>query len=150
MIDGIVQRGYIYSLTAKTGHGKTAVGMYAGQAVARALKFHSYATKQGSVLYLAGENPQDVRARYIALADHNSFDPEAIPFHFIDGVISIEACLPRIEAEAEKIPNLALVIVDTAAAYFPGDDGNNNVQRASYRRRERVTASRRVATLHWR
>jgi hypothetical protein len=35
LIDGMMQRGYLYSLTARTGHGKTAVGMYLAQCIAR-------------------------------------------------------------------------------------------------------------------
>lgn len=134
LIDGVIQQSYLYSLTARTGHGKTAVGMFMGQAVARGIDFHNRPTKQGSVLFLAGENPDDVRARFLVLADHHGFDPSTIPFYFIDGVVDIAACLPRIRAEAEKIPNLALVIVDTAAAYFRGDDGNNNVQQGEFAR----------------
>lgn len=134
LIGGMVQQSYLYALTARTGHGKTAVCMYAGQNVARGLKFHGRETKQGSVLFLAGENPDDVRARFLVLADHEGFDPSAIPFYFVDGVVDIAASLPRIRAEAENIPNLSLVVVDTAAAYFRGDDGNNNSQQGEYAR----------------
>lgn len=134
LINGVIQQSYLYSLTARTGHGKTAVGMYMAQCIARGLKFHGHDAKQGSVLFLAGENPDDVRARYIALADYHRFNPDSPPIYFIDGVIDIAACLPRIRSEAETIPNLSLVIVDTAAAYFRGDDGNSNVQQGEFAR----------------
>jgi hypothetical protein len=134
LIDGVIQQSYLYSLTARTGHGKTAIGMFMAQAVARGQAFHGHETKQGSVLFLAGENPDDVRARYLVLADHHGFNPAATPVHFIDGVVDIAACLPRIREEAAKIPDLALVIVDTAAAYFRGDDGNSNTQQAEFAR----------------
>ena len=42
------------------------------------------------MLFLAGENPDDIRARYVALADHEGFDIGSIPFYFIDGVINIQ------------------------------------------------------------
>jgi predicted transcriptional regulator len=134
LINGIVQQSYLYSLTARTGHGKTAVGMYMAQSVARGVKFHNHDVKQGAVLFLAGENPDDVRARYLVLADHHRFDPTDVPFHFIDGVIDLASNMARIREEAERIPNLSLVIVDTAAAYFRGDDGNNNVQQGEFAR----------------
>jgi AAA domain len=129
LIDGMIQQSYLYSLTARTGHGKTAVAMYAAQCVARGTPVHGRKTKQGAVLFLAGENPDDVRARYIMQADQEGFDPANVPFYFIDGVIDIAASLPRIRAEAAKIPNLVLVIVDTAAAYFRGDEDNSNTQK---------------------
>lgn len=134
LIDGVIQKSYLYSLTARTGHGKTAVDMYMAQAIARGLKFHGRGVKQGAVLFLAGENPDDVRARYLVLAEHHGFDPASAPIHFVDGVIDIATCLPRIREEAAGIPDLTLVIVDTAAAYFRGDDGNNNSQQGEYAR----------------
>ena len=53
---------------------------------------------------------------------------------FVAGVVNIEASMPVIRAEAESIPDLVLVIVDTAAAYFNGDDTNSNSQQGAYAR----------------
>lgn len=134
LIDGMMQRGYVYSLTARTGHGKTAVGMFIGQAVARGLPVAGRAVEKGGVLFLAGENPDDVRARFLVLASAHEFDPEDVPFYFIAGVIDIAEMLPTIREQAALIPDLRLVIVDTAAAYFKGDDGNSNAQQGAYAR----------------
>ena len=134
LIDGVIQRSYLYSLTARTNHGKTAVSMYLGQAVARGLPFHGRETFQGSVLFLAGENADDIRARFLVLAEHEKFDPETVPFYFIDGVIPIAANLQQMREEAAKIPDLVLVIVDTAAAYYSGQDSNDNAQQGDYAR----------------
>jgi hypothetical protein len=134
LIDGIVQQSYLYSLTARTNHGKTAVAMYAGSTVARGLAFHGRETRQGSVLFLAGENSQDIRARFLVLAEHDKFDADRVPLYFIDGVINIAASLARIRDEAAKIPNLVLVIVDTAAAYYSGQDSNDNTQQGEFAR----------------
>jgi hypothetical protein len=131
-VDGVLQRGYAYCLTARTGHGKTAVALYLGVCVARGVPFHSKRTKQGSVLFLAGENPDDVRTRFLVMADVEGFDPETIPFHFIDGVVSISNNIDKIRQAAERIADLILVIVDTQAAYFPGDEPNNNAQQGAY------------------
>jgi hypothetical protein len=132
IVDGIIQRGYLYSLTARTGHGKTAVIMRACADIVRGEKFAGCETHKGSVLYLAGENPQDVRARYVAMCDVLGIDTNTAPFYFIDGRVDIEYNLARLRAEAEAIPDLRLIVVDTAAAYFQGDDGNSNAQLARY------------------
>lgn len=132
LIDHVIQQHYLYALTARTGHGKTAIAMLMGQAVARGTAFHGQPCKQGNVLFLAGENPQDIRARFLMLAHYEKFDAYNVPFYFVDGVIDIAAKMPVIKAEAEKIGDLALVIVDTAAAYFRGDDANNNVQQGQF------------------
>jgi hypothetical protein len=133
-VDKVIQRSYLYTMTARTGHGKTAVAMYLALMKALGLPFHGLATTQGSVLFLAGENPDDVRARFLVLCDYYKVDPATVPIYFVDGVIDIAASLPRIRAEADKIPDLGLVIVDTAAAYFRGDDGNSNVQQGAFAR----------------
>lgn len=134
LVDGIMQRGYLYSLTARTGHGKTAVSMYLAQCIARGQPFHNAAVKQGTVLLLAGENPDDIRARFLVLADAMGFSENTIKMRFVAGVIDIAACMPTIKAEAEQIDDLVLIIVDTAAAYFKGDDSNSNSQQGDYAR----------------
>ena len=134
LVDGVLQRGYLYSLTARTGHGKTAVGMYVAQSIARGLPMHGKEVKAGTVLLLAGENPDDIRARFLVLADAYGFKAEDLKMRFVAGVIDIAARMPEIRAEAEKIGDLVLVIVDTAAAYFPGDETNSNSQQGAYAR----------------
>lgn len=134
LIDGIVQRGYLYSLTARTGHGKTAVDLYLCQCIARATAAHGRKVKQGAVLFCAGENADDIRARWIVLADTLRFDIAATPVFFIDGIIDIKASTPRIVEEANRIGDVILVVVDTAAAYFTGDDPNNNAQQVAFAR----------------
>lgn len=134
LVDGMLQRGYLYSLTARTGHGKTAVGLFLAQAVARGIAIRDREVLQGSVLYLAGENPDDIRARFLVLADRAGFDPATIAVHFLAGVVDIKARMAAIRADAARIGDLALVIVDTAAAYYRGDDANSNVQQGEYAR----------------
>ena len=84
--------------------------------------------KSGTVLLLAGENPDDIRARFLVLADAYGFKAEDLKMRFVAGVIDIVARMSEIKAEAEKIGDLVLVIVDTAAAYFPGNESNSNSQ----------------------
>ena len=134
LIDGILQRGYLWALTARTNHGKTAVAMYIAQCVARSQDMHSHPVKGGTVLVLVGENPQDVRARFLVLAETYGFNHETIKMRFIDGVVDLAAKMPTIKAETDLIDDLKLVIVDTAAAYFSGDDSNSNSQQGAYAR----------------
>jgi predicted transcriptional regulator len=134
IIDGIMQRGYLYSLTARTGHGKTAVAMYIAQCIARGETMHGRKVKCGTVLLLAGENPDDIRARFLVLAEAYSFDAASLKMRFVAGVIDIAAQMPVIAAAAGAIDDLILVIVDTAAAYFLGDETNSNAQQGAFAR----------------
>ena len=83
LVNGMIQRGYLYSLTARTGHGKTAVSMYLAQAIARGSSVKDRFVRQGAVLILAGENPDDIRARYLVLAEAFHFAPGEAPVHFL-------------------------------------------------------------------
>jgi hypothetical protein len=89
------------------------------------------------VLYFAGENPDDVRMRWIAMAEHMVFDLSDIDVHFIDGVVSLDELEERIRREVLDIGGVALIIIDTSAAYFLGDDENNNPAMGAYARRLR-------------
>jgi len=134
LIDGIVQRGRLYTLTAPTGSGKTAVMLYAATAIASGMQFCGVDVEQGDVLFLAGENPDDVRARVIATMDFYGIDTSKCRLHFIAGTFSIRADLERLREEAAKLPNLLLVVVDTFAAYFDGEDENSNAQALDFAR----------------
>ncbi|MGB1266178.1 MAG: AAA family ATPase, partial [Nereida ignava] len=75
LIDGVVQRGRLYTLTAPTGSGKTAVMLYIGTAMSRGMAVCDRETEAGDVIYMAGENPDDVRGRVIATMDAQEIDP---------------------------------------------------------------------------
>jgi AAA domain-containing protein len=137
LIDGLVQKRFCYSMTAPTGSGKTAVALLFAASTALGRPIGEYQVEKGRVLYLAGENPDDVRMRWLAMADSMKFDPASIDVHFLPGVFKLSEIAGRIRSEAEKIGDLSLVIVDTSAAYYEGDDENANVQMGVHARRMR-------------
>jgi hypothetical protein len=137
LIDGILQRRFCYSMTAPTGTGKTAVALMLAAHTALGRPLGEARVENGRVLYLAGENPDDIRMRWLASADKLGFDPETIEVNFLPGVFRISEIYARIHAEVMKIGPVALVVVDTSAAYYEGDDENNNVQMGVHARRLR-------------
>jgi hypothetical protein len=80
LIDGMLQRRFCYSLTAKTGTGKTAIMLRVAAHVALGRSIGSTQVEQGRVLYLAGENPDDLRMRWIGLAQEMGFDDGEIAY----------------------------------------------------------------------
>src|SRR5271169_6681224 len=74
-IDGIARGGYLYTMTAKTGTGKTAFNVVAALAVAtgRSDILKCDVTK-GRVAYLAFENPDDTRVRFMGAAQQFGID----------------------------------------------------------------------------
>jgi hypothetical protein len=137
LIDGLIQRRFVYSLTAPTGNGKTAIALLIAAHVALGRNIGDYGVERGRVLYLAGENPDDVRMRWLAMAETMGFDVNAIDVHFRPGIFRLSELAARIEAEVAEIGGVFLVIVDTSAAYFEGDQENDNVQMGAHARRMR-------------
>jgi hypothetical protein len=134
--DGILQRGFFYSLTGQTGAGKTAFLLRFMAHVGVGRSFGGRDIQQGPVLMLAGENPDDVRMRWIALSEQFGFAMDEMPVHFKTGVFSIKDELSNLRSEARALGGLVLVVVDTDSAYFScfGDDENSNTQRADWAR----------------
>jgi hypothetical protein len=89
----------------------------------------SLEVSKGSVIYAAGENPNDVQMRWHGLTRDMGIDPKTVDVHFINGVKAFSQVGPLIAAEAARkglFPKL--VVVDTSAAYFEGDNENDNAQ----------------------
>ena len=133
VVEGIIQRGSLYSLTARTGHGKTALCVDLTFAFAHGRDFAGQEVEQGNVCFLVGENPDDVRARFLVAAEaYGLAVTEAM--EFIPHVFSIEEKFEVIQAKAEEVGGFIAVIVDTSAAYFQGDDENSNNQVGNHAR----------------
>ena len=137
LIVGWLQRRFVYSLTAATGDGKTAIALLISLAVSQSSKLGKLEVKRGRVLYFAGENPDDVCMRWMATTQQVGLAPEDIDnVHFVPGVFKFTEISDRIHQEMAT-QHLALVIVDTSAAYFETDDENNNMQALAHAKRLR-------------
>ena len=134
LIDGLLQRRFLYSLTGRTGSGKTAITLLLAASVALGKPIGKYGVELGRVLYLAGENPDDIRMRWIAMAQQLDFDINAIDVHFIAGTFKISELSATIEQEVARLGGVQFVIVDTSAAFFEGEDDNSNVQHGGHAR----------------
>ena len=139
-IDGLVQRRFLYSLTAPTGHGKTAIALLFAASKALGRSIGNRDVDPGRVLYLVGENPDDVKMRWIAFAEKMKFDAETIDVHFVEGVLKLSNTGHKIKAEIERLGgDVDLVFVDTSAAYFEGTEENGNVEAGTHARQMRQT-----------
>lgn len=134
LIDGILQRRFCYSLTATTGTGKTAVMLRAAAHVALGRPIGNLQVEQGKVLYFAGENPDDIRMRWIGLSGEMGFDEKEAEVYFIPSTFKISALRARVAEEMKRIGEFSLIVVDTSAAYFEGNEENSNTQMAAHAR----------------
>ena len=71
VIGGVLQRGFFYSMTGRTGSGKTSIAIRLSAAVGHpetGQKFGPYEVAPGRVLYIPAENQVDVQMRFIGLS----------------------------------------------------------------------------------
>lgn len=129
LLEGIIQRGYLYGLTAQTNHGKTALAAPLAISVGLGLPFAGRYCEKGHVLYLCGENPDDFKLRILGSCLALGLEPTDL-----DGKITIMPYVANLTAfhlnimEFATNQPLAAIIVDTSVAYFSYDDENANVQ----------------------
>jgi hypothetical protein len=129
VVVGLLQRRFFYSFTGQTAAGKTAIALLLSACAALGRPFAGRTTKQIRVLYLAAENADDVRMRWIALAENMDFDIDTINVYFVEGRFSLSSSLQLLRAEAERQGGeFGLVIVDTGPVFFEGKDENENKQ----------------------
>lgn len=133
-IDGVVQARFFYSLTGMTGTGKTAVLLLMAASTALNLAIGGREVRPGRVLYFAGENPDDVTMRWIAMAHEMGFDADLIDVHFIKGTLNVNEMFARIKADVNRLGGVDMIVVDTSAAYFFGTDENSNVEAGNHAR----------------
>jgi hypothetical protein len=134
LIEGILQRRFIYSLTGLTGSGKSAVLLLlcASTALQRPLAGHP--VERGRALYLAGENPDDIKMRWLLMSEEMDFDVDTIDVHFIEGSKILSENISRIGDEVKRLGGVQLIGVDTSAAYFEGESENDNTQAGNHAR----------------
>jgi hypothetical protein len=133
IIQGVLQRGRLYACTSLTAHGKTAVWLYNACMVANGFLIGGHRTLASDVLILQGENPDDLKGRIIAMTRGSELAnlPHIMPGHLQLGPEHIM----RLRTECHDMAlKLGLVIVDTAASFFPFEEENNNVQNGEYAR----------------
>lgn len=129
LLDGILIQSFLYAMTGHTGTGKTAVALQMAASIAQGIPFAGRETTKHRVLYLAAENPLEVKMRCIAMAQQMNFDPAEIGMFIIEGVFKISEMSDVIKAEATRVGgDFGLVVVDTGPVFFEGDDQNSRVQ----------------------
>jgi hypothetical protein len=141
LVDGVLQRRFIYALTGQTGHAKTAVALLIAQLVSsqdRNATLGNRRVAKGRVIYFVGENPDDVRYRLVGSDAQRSDHPEADNISFIPGIFDIAGVMDTIRADCEINGEVAMIVVDTSAAYFLGNEELSNTQMGAYARTLRL------------
>jgi hypothetical protein len=143
LIDGVIMKSFVYAMTAPTGGGKTSIAMRFTAHVANGLPLGDRNVAQGKVLFFAGENPDDVRMRWILLCEEMGTDSNTDSVFWCAGSLKLsdKELRRRIDAETAEHGPFALIVVDTSAAFFEGDDENSNAQMGAHARMFRSLVS---------
>jgi hypothetical protein len=138
-IDGIIRSSSLYSLTAKTGAGKTSLLVAITLAVATGNEgLIGRDVEKGRVVFFCGENPDDFRMRLMCFAWNLNINLDELGDRVIvrERRDKPEQMATELAAIAKDHP-IALVIVDTFAAFFDGNDVNSPTQSGEFMRRLR-------------
>jgi AAA domain len=141
-VAGLMRENSLYTLTGRTGEGKTSfltVLALAG-ATSEGEKLIGRKMKKGRVAFATAENPDDLRMRLMVACFIFNIDPKIIDR---DIVISDNRVRPEeiIDWVKEDGGPFTIIIIDTWQAFFDGRDPNNNAEAASFTRRFRPLAA---------
>lgn len=134
VVDGLIQRGCLYAMTAITNHGKTAIGLYLSMCVAGGRNFAGRDVLRGGVLILCGENPDGFRTRLRATLEAMSLPVDEVGdmVTVLPHALPLRGYVEQIKEEASRCGEFALVLVDTSVSYFTGDSEDDNLQARSH------------------
>jgi hypothetical protein len=139
-VAGLMREGSLYTVTGRTGEGKTSLLVVLALAVATGRKeLIGRQVKRGRVAFCTAENPDDLRMRLMVACFVFNIDLDVVGADIIisDNRVTPEAIGEWIKASGETF---TLIIVDTWQAYFDGKDANNPTQAVDFTRRFRPLA----------
>jgi hypothetical protein len=141
-VAGLMRENSLYTLTARTGEGKTSfltILALAG-ATSDGERLIGRKMKKGRVAYATAENPDDLRMRLMVACFVFNIDPWIVDR---DVVISDNRVRPEeiVDWIKEDGGPFTVIIIDTWQAFFDGRDPNNNAEAASFTRHFRPLAA---------
>jgi len=89
-------------------------------------RLKNHQVEKGRVVYFVGENADDVRMRVIGSDATRTDNPEADNIWFIPGVFKIPGMMHKLAEDCRAHGEVSLIIVDTSAAYFLGQEELSN------------------------
>ena len=140
-VDKLMREGSLYTITGRTGEGKTAFLVPLALAVATGRgELIGRKVKKGRVAFCTAENPDDLRMRLMIACFVLNIDVDIIDRDIIvsDNRVTPEAITEWIKAQEI---DFTLIIVDTWQAYFDGKDANNPTEAVNFTRRFRPLAN---------
>lgn len=125
IVDGILQRGYVYSLTGLTGAGKSAFGLLVSFLMASGGgPIGDREAVTGRIVYICKENPVDIMMRVMAMCELAGVQSTDLAHRFlmIPEIQSLQKDWGRVCVELQAFGPVDLIVVDTSIALFSTPD----------------------------
>jgi hypothetical protein len=140
-VAGLMRDGSLYTLTGRTGEGKTTFLVKLALAIAtgQGEKLLGRKVEKGRVAFCTAENPDDLRMRFMVACFIFNIDPETIGRDILisDNRVKPEEIVAWVKETGDAF---TLIVIDTWQAFFDGRDPNNNAEAVSFTRRFRPLA----------
>lgn len=131
----VIQAGYIYALSGHSNAGKTALALAISEAVAAGSPLGPYPTEHGTVLFLAGENPQNIQMRGKGMTELGNLTPGVLVMTEVGDLKDYMGRLREMcewhasdEAKALGVQPINLIFIDSKLIYFQGESEDDNKQ----------------------
>jgi hypothetical protein len=147
-VAGLMRENSLYTLTGRTGEGKTSLLVKLALAVATGdgEKLIGRKVKKGRVAFATAENPDDLRMRLMVACFVFNIDPKTLgrDLFVSDNRVRPEEIVEWVKQTGEAF---TLIIIDTWQAFFDGRDPNNNAEAVNFTRRFRPLSAAAVVVI---
>src|SRR5262249_15802205 len=135
LVDDFLLQKNVVSMTGPAGAGKTAVALDLAFHVALGKSWCGHEVKKSRVLFIAGENPEEVKIRTCRVCEVLGIERRDVDIVFVPShtdLLTNEEKMRWLLLDSREFGPFGLVIVDSTQAYFPGDDFNNPAQQKQF------------------
>jgi hypothetical protein len=140
VVDGLLSLGCLYTLTATTGTGKTALLSATALAIGAGRNdILGREVMKGRAAFSTAENPDGLKMRLGVSAFYWNIDPTVIGRNVLvsDTRVSPEAIYKELKRDAQEHGPFVAVFIDTWQAFFDGRDSSKPVEAVEFTRRFR-------------
>ena len=124
LVKGVLDAGTLAEIFGPTSCGKSFLGTDIGLHIAVGWDWNGHKVRQAGVLYVNAEGGAAIVNRLDAWQRHHGESLDDIAFAVVLEPTSLldKAGVDQVIADAGKVPDLRLIVIDTAARVMPGGD----------------------------
>ena len=140
VIEGLLDSGTVTIAAGDSNSGKTTILQLLALQVAQGLQFSGRKTKQGIVLWVAGEDIENAKYRVIAMCEEYGIDPVILGDSLLMlaqpiAVLDADSMLAFADSVRKRIGtsnDLRLVVIDSKSVNWGGQEENSNDENAQF------------------